>query len=265
MLTEGNQVTEKGKYIYCIIGINEDRNFGSMGIGGRGDEVYTVCYQDLAAVISDSPIMKYPIRRDNTLAHQLVMEEVMKNYTLLPVKFGTIAESKNGIAPEERIKEKVLKGRYTEFKNLLRDMDNKIELGVRALWKNMNAIFQEIVDENKKIKQLREKIAAKSSDQTYADKIALGEMVKASLEAKKEREGREILDVLKRSCVDFRTNKIYGDNMILNAAFLVDRSREKEFDNQIDELSTKYDDRIKFKYVGPVPPCNFVEVKVTWD
>ncbi|GFP31522.1 GvpL/GvpF family gas vesicle protein, partial [Candidatus Hakubella thermalkaliphila] len=60
MLTEGNQVTEKGKYIYCIIGINEDRNFGSMGIGGRGDEVYTVCYQDLAAVISDSPIMKYP-------------------------------------------------------------------------------------------------------------------------------------------------------------------------------------------------------------
>ncbi|GFP25936.1 hypothetical protein HKBW3S25_01420, partial [Candidatus Hakubella thermalkaliphila] len=49
------------------------------------------------------------------------------------------------------------------------------------------------------------------------------------------------------------------------AAFLVDRSREKEFDNQIDELSTKYDDRIKFKYVGPVPPCNFVEVKVTWD
>ncbi|GFP30520.1 GvpL/GvpF family gas vesicle protein [Candidatus Hakubella thermalkaliphila] len=248
---------EEGKYIYCIIGTNEGRNFGPIGIGDRGDGVYTIGYQDLSAVISNSPMTKYVVSRENMTAHEKVIEEVMKDYSVLPVRFCTVATS----AEEVR---NLLRKRYTEFKNLLRDMDNKTELGVRALWKNMNAIFQEIVDENKKIKQLREKIAAKPSDQTYADKIALGEMVKASLEAKKEREGREILDGLKKSSVDFRTNKIYGDNMILNAAFLVDRSREKEFDNQVDELSTKYDGRIKFKYVGPVPPFNFVNIVVKW-
>ena len=44
------QVTE-GKYVYCIIETNEPRSFGPMGIGGRGDDVYTVHHKGLAAVV----------------------------------------------------------------------------------------------------------------------------------------------------------------------------------------------------------------------
>ncbi|GFP26767.1 GvpL/GvpF family gas vesicle protein, partial [Candidatus Hakubella thermalkaliphila] len=128
---------EEGKYIYCIIGTNEGRNFGPIGIGDRGDGVYTIGYQDLSAVISNSPMTKYVVSRENMTAHEKVIEEVMKDYSVLPVRFCTVATS----AEEVR---NLLRKRYTEFKNLLRDMDNKTELGVRALWKNMNAIFQEI-------------------------------------------------------------------------------------------------------------------------
>jgi len=54
--------------------------------------------------------------------------------------------------------------------------------------------------------------------------------------------------------------------MLLNAAFLVEADRkERKFDNLINELSTKYEGRIKFKYVGPSPPCNFVELVITWE
>jgi hypothetical protein len=52
--------------------------------------------------------------------------------------------------------------------------------------------------------------------------------------------------------------------MFLNAAFLVDKGREKEFDNRVDELERSYGDRVKFKYVGPVPPFNFVNIVVKW-
>lgn len=258
-------MTEEGRYIYCIIGTNEKRSFGSIGIGGRGDEVHTVCYRDLAAVVSDSPIIKHSICRENTLAHQIVMEKVMKDCTVLPVRFGTIAEDKDGVAPGERIREKVLKERSGEFKDLLKEMDGKVELGVKALWTNMETIFGEIVEENKQIKKLKQKILkAKLPTQTRADTVAIGEMVKSALEAKKDKEEKEVLNVLKKISVDFRSNKVFGDKMITNAAFLIDKSREKQFDEEIDKLEARYDGRIKFKYVGPVPPCNFVEIVVTW-
>jgi hypothetical protein len=47
----------EGIYVYCIIESAEPRSFGKIGIGGRGDEVYTVHQEDLAAVVSRSPLM----------------------------------------------------------------------------------------------------------------------------------------------------------------------------------------------------------------
>ena len=257
---------EEGKYIYCVVGTRDKKNFGPVGIGGRGDEVDTLCYEDLAAVISDSPVTKYPISRENTLAHQRVMEEVMKYYTILPVKFGTIAETKNGIPPEENIRERVLKGRYEELQGLLEAMNNKVELGVKALWTDMKVIFGEIVDNNKEIRRLRNWIATRPAGQTRDAKIKLGEMVQSALERKKNREEKLMLDALKEISVDHRTNRVFGDKMILNAAFLVEANRkEKEFDNIVNKLSIKCEGRIKFKYVGPSPPCNFVELTITWE
>ena len=57
------QVTE-GKYVYCIIETNEPRSFGPMGIGGRGDDVYTVRHKGLAAVVSNTPLVVYDPTRE---------------------------------------------------------------------------------------------------------------------------------------------------------------------------------------------------------
>ena len=50
---DAQQPAAEGVYVYCIIEANEPRDFGTIGIGGRGDEVYTVHYRDLAAVVSE--------------------------------------------------------------------------------------------------------------------------------------------------------------------------------------------------------------------
>ncbi|NQT30586.1 MAG: GvpL/GvpF family gas vesicle protein [Candidatus Saganbacteria bacterium] len=255
----------EGKYIYCIVRVGEEKNFGPVGIGGRGDEVATVCEGNLGVVVSSSPVIKYSISRENTLAHQLVMEKVMGNYPILPVRFSTIAEAKNGTGPEDRIKEKVLKARYSEFEELLAKMGDKVELGVKALWTDMNQIYMEIVKENSEIRRLREKIAGKPPLKTQPDRINLGEMVKSALDAKREREKEEIFGFLKELSFDSKENKIFGDNMILNVAFLVEKVKEKEFDYAVSELGSKYSGRTKIKYVGPIPPCNFVELVVTLD
>jgi len=250
-------MTKDGQYIYAIVAAKEEKGFGPIGIGNRNDEVYTVCYQEIGAVISPSPIMKYNITRANTMAHQKVMEEAMKYYSMLPVRFGTIGEK------IELIREKVLKARYDELKGLLRFMEDKLELGLKALWTSKEAVFQEIVEENRDIRILRDRLISKRG-QVQGEQVRLGEMVKKALDTKKLREEKTILNVFKGFWVEHKTNNAFGDQMITNIAFLVKKDQEKEFDEAVDKLTATNNGKVRFKYVGPVPPCNFVEIVVTW-
>jgi len=52
--------------------------------------------------------------------------------------------------------------------------------------------------------------------------------------------------------------------MVLNGAFLVDAAKESDFDEAVQSLDQDFGDRLMFKYVGPVPPYNFVNIVVNW-
>ena len=49
---------KEGKYIYCIIATSQERDFGPIGIGSRGDDVLTVGYNDLSMVVSNHPMTR---------------------------------------------------------------------------------------------------------------------------------------------------------------------------------------------------------------
>src|SRR5947207_14358719 len=89
------ETTAEGKYVYCIIETDEARSFGPMGIGGRGDDVYTVHYNGLAGVVSDTPIVVYDPTRENRLAHHQVNETVMRELTVLPLACGDHFSTEN--------------------------------------------------------------------------------------------------------------------------------------------------------------------------
>jgi hypothetical protein len=246
---------KQGKYIYCIIETKQERNFGPIGIGERGDEVLTIGYDDLSMVVSNYPLTKITANRENMLTHQKVIEEVMKEFDgVLPVRFGTIASG----ADEVR---NLLDRRYREFKTALRDMGHKVELGVKGIWKNMDAIFSEIVKGNEAIKNLKRALAEGNSNDMKA-KMGLGRMVKKALDEKKEKQAGQIVDRLRRTSYEHKLNNTIGDEMFMNAAFLVDKGREKEFDNIIEDLSDEYKDKVKFMYAGPLPVFNFVNIVI---
>ncbi|MEI7980479.1 MAG: GvpL/GvpF family gas vesicle protein, partial [Bacteroidota bacterium] len=83
---------EEGKYIYGIIRHTGPIEFGPIGIGKRADLVYGINYKGITAIVSNSPVMIYEARRVNLIAHEKVLEEMMKQYTVLPVRFSTISE-----------------------------------------------------------------------------------------------------------------------------------------------------------------------------
>ena len=245
---------KEGKYIYCITGSKQFQSFGPLGIGERGDEVYTICFNDIAAVVSNSPVKKYPVSRENLIPHEKAVEEVMRYYTVLPVRFCTIAED------EAKVK-RILEIEHDRFVDSLRNMEGKKELGLKAIFKE-DVIYKDILEKYKDIKVLKEKIAALPSEKTYLQRAKIGEMVEAALEKEKAECKEDILNILSPLAVEVKTNNTYGELMIISAAFLVQKDKEPEFDQKVEELNTKFGDRMKFKYVGTLPPFNFVNLVI---
>jgi hypothetical protein len=242
----------RGRYVYCIIRSSSPLTFGPIGIGGDPTEVYTVNWRDLAAVMSDSPPGVQDPTRENVLAHQRVNETVMQEHTVLPMSFGTVFKTKDDIA-------EFLRSAYDAFADVLNKMENKLEFGLKVLW-DRDAVLQEIEQEDEDIRRLKSEIASQKGS-TYFARMQYGRLVDAALQARSERYVAEIFAALRDVAVAARSNKPIGDRMIMNAAFLVSRPEEPAFDARVKELGATYD-KLTFKYTGPWPPYNFVNIRL---
>jgi Gas vesicle synthesis protein GvpL/GvpF len=251
--TGGASAPDGGKYVYCIIHSDRQREFGTIGIGG-GQRVYTVAHLDLAAVVSDTPIVIYDPTRENVLAHEFVNETVMREHTVIPMSFGTVFRSEDDVS-------ELLRSTYQAFTDVLDKMKDKIEFGLKVLW-DREKVIANIERENDEIRRLKDEISRHTASSTYFARMQLGRLIEAALEEMGMRYVSDIHEALKPSAVASRSNKPIGDRMILNAAFLVERSAERVFDERVKETSLRYEELLTFKYSGPWPPYNFVNIKL---
>src|SRR3989304_4486952 len=122
------------------------------------------------------------------LAHEAVVERVMQEFTVLPVRFGTVANSASAVEDIRRL----LSQRLEEFHSLLKEMDCKVELGLKVIWRDEGAVFNDILVRNPEIKKTRDSLTNHPPAATHFERIRLGEMVKAALERKREEEAIRI-------------------------------------------------------------------------
>lgn len=247
---------ELGRYIYCIIQANEPKSFGPYGIGEGFPELSTVNYQDLAAVVSPSLVIEYPVTRDYSMAHQRAIEAVMREQAILPVRFCTIAQT------EEQIITQVLKARYEEFKGLLAWIRDKQEISVKAHWLDMKAVFQEIAGETEELKAMKAQLAGRHPDAAYYDLIEAGRIVQQRVGEKREAEEQQLLTRLAPLAVDHRINRVYGETVVANLAFLLKNDTEEAFHQTVSSLQEELAGRTKLKYLTGAPPFNFVTIVI---
>ncbi|MET0488565.1 MAG: GvpL/GvpF family gas vesicle protein [Candidatus Rokuibacteriota bacterium] len=243
---------KRGKYVYCIIHADEPLRFGPIGFGSPAGEVYTVHYEDIAAVVADAPMEVLDATRENVLAHERVNEAVMKFQTVIPMSFGTVFKTRDDIV-------ELLRGAHGAFQDVLAKMENKVEFGLKALW-DREEMIRQIEHEDEDIRRLKTEIAAQKGS-TYFARVQYGRLVDGALQSRSEQYVSEIFEALRDVSVASRANKPIGDKMILNAAFLVDRTRESGFDARVKALGAKYD-MLTFRYTGPWPPYNFVNIRL---
>jgi Gas vesicle synthesis protein GvpL/GvpF len=242
----------RGKYVYCVIHASEPLVFGPLGIGAEPSEVHTVNFKDIAAVVSDTPIEVHEPTRQNALAHERVNERVMHDHTVIPMSFGTVFKTRNDI-------HELLRSAYDAFKDVLIKMQDKLEFGLKVLW-DRDVILRELEQDDEDIRRLKGEISSQKGS-TYFARMQYGRLVDAALQAKSDRYVSEIFDALRPVSVASRANKPIGDRMILNAAFLVGRDREAAFDARVKEIGARFD-KLTFKYTGPWPPYNFVNIRL---
>jgi Gas vesicle synthesis protein GvpL/GvpF len=244
--------SNEGKYVYCIIKTQSPLTFGPLGIGVDPANTHTVNYRDIAAVVSNTPMVVQDPTRDNVLAHQRVNETVMQQHTVIPMSFGTVFKTDDDII-------ELLRSAYDAFTDVLNKMQDKFEFGLKVLW-DRDQIIREIEEEDEDIRRLKGEISSQKGS-TYFARMQYGRLIDAALQARSERYVAEIFQALRDVSVASRSNKPIGDRMIMNAAFLVGREMEHAFDSRVKDIGQRYD-KLTFKYTGPWPPYNFVNIRL---
>jgi hypothetical protein len=244
--------TSRGKYVYCIIDSGDPLRFGPIGIGADPSDVYTVHFKNLAAVVSDAPLEVLDSTRENVLAHERVNETVMREHTVIPMSFGTIFKTREDIV-------ELLRSAAEAFGDVLNKMQNKLEFGLKVLWDRDQAI-REVEAEDEDISRLKKEISGQKGP-TYFARMQYGRLIDSALQARSERYVADVLDQLRDVSVASRINKPIGDKMIMNAAFLISRDQESAFDAKVKLIASRFD-KLTFKYTGPWPPYNFVNIRL---
>jgi hypothetical protein len=252
-------MSEIGKYIYGIINSNNVlRFFPSKDSHKEG--VYTIPYEDISAVVSNSEIIDYNYSSKDTLAnlliwHEKVIEKIMGlKYSIIPLKLGTFA------IDETEVKDILSKG-YGLIKNIMENVIDKVEVDVVATWVDFDSVIKE-VGEKGEIKKLKEKILANNKKITVDDQMKVGVMIKKALDEKREKYALQIQTFLEEYCKDFKIHEVMDDKMVIDIALLINKYEQKDFNRKIEEINTKFLEELNFKCVGPLPPYSFYTLEI---
>ncbi len=248
----------EGKYIYGIIKQNKQKSFGFIGIDNQ--EVKLVHYQDIAAVTSDSPIINLD-RLDkkellkHVATHQKVNEEISKKYDVIPMSFGIIAPTTNEVLS-------ILEKASLQFKTALKKISGKAEFIVHVCC-DQKKLLEELVNTNPEIRKLKESLSTRSEVLGLSLKLKLGKLIQQQAEAQKQAYLEDIQTFMNSLADDFTSNKLIEDEMIANFSLLIEKAREAELDRKMAELGKRYEGKLSFKYIGPMPPYSFVNINLS--
>ncbi|OGD13629.1 hypothetical protein A2V47_06515 [Candidatus Atribacteria bacterium RBG_19FT_COMBO_35_14] len=248
-----------GIYLYGIINSNNAPHFFTPKDSYKKEIVYTIPYQELSAVVSNSEIIDFTysskdVSAERLVWHQQVIEKIMDlKYTIIPVRLGTFT------VDEAEVKDILSKG-YSLIKNIMEKVRDKIEIDLVATWADFNSILKEIGEEEE-IKKLKEKILT-NPEITLEHQMEVGVMIKKALDKKREKYALQIQTFLNNYCTAFKVHELMDDRMVINLACLINIDRQKDFDIKIEEINTKFAEKLNFRYVGPLPSYSFYTIEI---
>ena len=246
-------------YLYGIIPNDQKIIFDEVcGMDDDDDEVYTWPFDSIAAVVGASPLGDYRgLKRDQAMrylvTHQRVVEAVLAHFTVLPAKFGTLL-------PDLGHLERLMIQGCALFQRSLSNMAGLAQMEVVTLW-NLQQVFQEIGQEEA-VAQLKVRMAQHPAGQTLDERVAIGRLVKESLERRRTALGERIAPVLQALARDSVVNPTLDDSVVINLGLLLDDAGRAALDRTLAQLDQAFGGQFTFRSVGPLPPYSFATIEV---
>ncbi|WP_159774885.1 GvpL/GvpF family gas vesicle protein [Streptomyces sp. HM190] len=220
------------------------------GMGGVGDPPCPVrILKDggLAAIVSDAPEGLRPKRRD-LLAHQNVLNEAGGGGSVLPMRFGSVAEDDAAVTH-------VLAERAEHYRERLGALDGKVEYNVKASH-DEQGVLHRVMSENTELRALAE-TNRKADGGTYEDRLRLGEMVAGAVQHREAEDAAQLRRALERAATAISVGPD-STGWLANVSYLVDRKSAEVFLAAVEEVRASHP-HVELRVNGPLPPYSFVE------
>lgn len=252
---EGVQQTqEKGTYLYAVVPASVASQLKDVN-GVENAKVSTIVNGELAAVYSELPTRE-ELRPERRLlaAHQGVLKKVTDlSPVVLPVSFGTIAESPEGVSG-------LLERYQQEFSKQMKRVEGKLEMGVRLSYATEKpSIYEFLVASSPELRDMRDRIAQAGREATREEKIDLGQKFEAVLSSLRDEYAEKLEQPLKK-IGDVRRNPPRNEKEFVNIACLVPKENQRDFEAAVEEAAGLFPDSFIVQPYGPFPPYDFVEL-----
>jgi hypothetical protein len=253
---------ELGRYLYCVADAGERVILGGIGIGGN--EVYTIPYRDICAVVHNCPMQPYQsddqeVVKAWVMTHQKVVDAAWERWsTVLPLSFDTIIKGESGSSAEQNT-EAWLKEEYNGLKRKMEKVGGKAEYGVQVFW-DPKVVVEDLAQKSPEIRKLEEKIKTKPRGVAYMHRQRLENLIKRELEAKADECFKDFYSRIRIHADDIHVEKTkqaeQGVHMIMNLSCLVYRDRYTELGGELDKIN--HMEGFSVRFTGPWPPYSFV-------
>jgi hypothetical protein len=245
---------QKAGTVY-VYGVAPDADKDAVAVAGVEDAgVRTVSHRGLAALVSDLEGDVLTAAKE-VRAHWRVLEEASEKATVLPVRFGTV------MAGEDAVRSQLLEPNAERLADLLSELAGKVQLAVKADYDH-DRLLREVVEGSPHVAALRERLKGLPEEAGYYDRIRLGELVSAEIEQRRQADTGLALERLAPLAIAAREEALGTAEAAFNLAFLVERDRVDGFSAAVRKLADEAGDRLRFRYVGPLPPYSFADAEL---
>ena len=246
-------------YLYAIVPAAERSPFDAAGVWRGDPRVRTICADALAAVVGAAPPIDFrALSRDDAvrflLAHQRVVESVMRSSAALPVKFGTTL-------PDEAAVVGMLVRGAMVLAGPLAELSQHVQIELIVSW-SIDGILREVAAEDGVVR-LKAEIAAQAGGVTGDQRVAIGKLVKDSIDRRRECYRSRIVATVRSVAADLVENALMDDRLVANLALLLATDASDALDQRLAELDEEFGKGLNFRCIGPLPPYSFATVEVS--
>lgn len=240
-----------GVYVYGILPGDIEIEPGAVGVGDPPGEVRAVRYRDLTALVSDVDLDRPLGRAEDLFTHEELLDLTAADVPVLPLRFGALVTSDDAVADE------LLGPHYDEFTAALRQLDGHAEYVVKGRYVE-RAVLAEILAENPEATQLGDQVTDADPDATRDQRIQLGEIVAAAIEARREADTRALGDAVAEQVTASVVRPPTHELDAVYAAFLIETGKAEALRQVVERLADQWGDRMDLRLIGPLAAYDFV-------